>query len=138
MGRKRIFPARKAVDPSRKNYWEILEQDVMIDKYVYAFCRCECGIKRLVLHSNIKRGISTNCGCKQERKASRNRLTVSDRKYLYFVWWKKKDLPDWPQEWKTLEDFINSIAPRQKPLARFLKIEPQKPWGTDNYFWYQN
>lgn len=39
-------------------------------KYIRWVCRCSCGTERPVYASNLRNGVSTNCGCKRTRNGA--------------------------------------------------------------------
>jgi hypothetical protein len=50
-------------------------------------CKCDCGAERLVLRGNLRRGISTSCGCLRREKLI-ERLTKHgmSRTRIYKIW----------------------------------------------------
>lgn len=66
--------------------WEILK-DIPIPKgkgYYYYTCKCECGTIRDVVTSNLKKGISTNCGCVKRSNPAHNYQGLGDLSQKYF------------------------------------------------------
>lgn len=65
-------------------------------------CRCDCGVERIVLDSNLRNGHSTSCGCRRLRNLAGERvghLTVLERSDRYASRGKRK-----VQLWKCLCD----------------------------------
>ena len=52
--------------------------------YYFYKCKCVCGTERLVVNSNLKKGISTNCGCKIKGKPAHNFQGIGDLSQKYF------------------------------------------------------
>ena len=51
------------------------------------WCSCTCGIEKAVVGSDLRRGASTNCGCKKaERAAVLNRTHGESRTRLHGIW----------------------------------------------------
>src|SRR5262249_60705733 len=55
--------------------------------YVLWLCRCDCGTERLVLGNNLRRGMSTNCGCIRREKLKK-RSTKHGMRWtrVYWIW----------------------------------------------------
>jgi hypothetical protein len=53
----------------------------------YWNCRCECGCQKPIAGTSLKRGSSTNCGCKRTEKASAARRTHGMTKSPEFKSW---------------------------------------------------
>lgn len=50
-------------------------------------CRCVCGVERIVNASNLRRGLSTGCGCRADRETSiRSKTHGMTRDPIYAVW----------------------------------------------------
>lgn len=50
-----------------------------------SLCRCDCGTERVVIDSNLKRGLSTSCGCNRG-PSIRKGETLRHSEKLYGVW----------------------------------------------------
>ena len=66
--------------------WCIIDDTPIRNQKGYYFykCKCICGTERLVVNSNLKRGISTNCGCKIKGKPAHNFQGIGDLSQKYF------------------------------------------------------
>lgn len=66
--------------------WTIINSEPIRNEKGYYFfkCACKCGTERLVVSSNLKRGISTNCGCKIKGKPAHNYQGIGDLSQKYF------------------------------------------------------
>lgn len=53
----------------------------------YWICKCECGNTKEVLNSDLKKGVTTSCGCYQRQRAKEANMThgFSDTR-LYSIW----------------------------------------------------
>ena len=63
--------------------WTIIEK-IDTEKYL---AKCSCGTEKIVFYNNLKRGLSTNCGCIQNEKC-RKRMTThgKSKSKIYMVW----------------------------------------------------
>lgn len=66
--------------------WEILEDEATTkgNGYYYYKCKCSCGTIRGVVVSNLKRGISTNCGCVKRKNPAHNYKGLGNLSQKYF------------------------------------------------------
>lgn len=66
--------------------WTIIDDNPIRNEKGYYFykCKCICGTERLVVNSNLKRVISTNCGCKTKGKPAHNFQGIGDLSQKYF------------------------------------------------------
>lgn len=73
------------VDHSGEKFgeWTIIEK-IDTEKYL---AKCSCGTEKIVFYNNLKRGLSTNCGCIQNEKC-RKRMTThgKSKSKIYMVW----------------------------------------------------
>ena len=78
-------------------------------------CRCDCGIEKIVLGSNLKRGTTVSCGCKHKNNLTGQRigkLTVIGRSDKYGSRGKRQT-----QLWECLCDCGNTVLARATLLA---------------------
>ena len=73
------------VDHSGEKFgeWTIIKK-IDTEKYL---AKCSCGTEKIVFYNNLKRGLSTNCGCIQNEKC-RKRMTThgKSKSKIYMVW----------------------------------------------------
>lgn len=69
-------------------YWTVIERATNNNKGEARWlCRCECGALKVVLGSSLRRGLSTNCGCKRLEKFKKSNTKHGKRQHpLYVVW----------------------------------------------------
>lgn len=48
--------------------WTIISESQTLNGRTAYLCRCKCGIEKMVLENNLKRGVSKNCGCGRRAK----------------------------------------------------------------------
>lgn len=53
--------------------------------YYHFECQCSCGVIRTVSNSNLKRGISTNCGCIRYKNPAHNYQGLGNLSQKYFT-----------------------------------------------------
>lgn len=50
-------------------------------------CKCDCGNESIIRSSNLKRGISTSCGCfRNEKTSQRRKIHGQKHSRLYTIW----------------------------------------------------
>lgn len=66
--------------------WEIIDNTpIRKDRGYYFYkCKCQCGTERLVLNSNLKRKISTNCGCVKNNNPAHNYQGLENLSQKYY------------------------------------------------------
>lgn len=63
------------------NRWTIIEEGDLIRKKRRTFrCRCECGVVRDVLTSNVINGKSKSCGCLRNDRNREERFSAGHKK----------------------------------------------------------
>lgn len=65
--------------------WTVLEYAGDSNCYSYFLCRCECGVEKTVLGTNLKRGISTSCGCYWAERMRKHGMTKSGACQSYYA-----------------------------------------------------
>lgn len=71
--------------------WKILDNTPILKGrgHYYYKCKCSCGVQKEVLNSNLKRGISTNCGCLRYKNPAHNYKGLENLSQKYFSRLKK-------------------------------------------------
>lgn len=91
------------------------------DKYSNAIwlCQCDCGKKKNVLGMNLRKGLTTSCGCVQKKIASKIMYDMSiihglskTKEYrtnssVMYMHRKTKQCPKWADEEKIKEIYMN-------------------------------
>ena len=57
------MPALKDLTSQRFGRWLVLSRAPTVKEIVHWFCRCDCGIERVVRSASLVSGASTSCGC---------------------------------------------------------------------------
>lgn len=61
--------------------WKVLEYDGVCKSGSKWMCICECGKKRSVIGSNLKKGLSTSCGCIMAEKSHKRMKDLTGKKF---------------------------------------------------------
>lgn len=134
----------------RFGYWTVIARDQQQHRgrQAYWLCRCICDETRSVPESNLRRGISTSCGCFRREGLKRRLTTHGMSKTRIYNRWKgmrqrcKNSNHPWydaygargidvDDEWQTFLGFYNCVGdpPPGKSIDRIDNDGPYAPWN---------
>ena len=115
-------------------------------------CQCVCGVERVVNASNLRRGLSTGCGCRADASTSvRSRTHGMSETALYQVWRTMKqrcDKPNFKQykdyggrgikvcaRWYSFEKFLEDMGEPPTNEHTLERIDNGKGYEPGNVVW---
>jgi len=133
--------------------------------HTYWYCRCECGNRKIVSGSNLRRGQVRSCGCLQkERTAAAHRGKTVYKKHghscqngqrqrtpEYSSWQHMRQRCNNPntdcahnyiergiaicEEWSEFENFLRDMGPKPTPKHTLERKDNNKGYSKDNCVW---
>ena len=112
---------------------------------------CDCGNVKIVMDSNLKRGVTQSCGCLQKQALAENATTHGESHTVFYKVWamhlSRSFLYENYMRWSSYEEFKNHTyqsflgvcggnEPKNvKKCPRLIPKNEKEPLGKDNFIW---
>ena len=133
---------KEASNPAGQTYgrWLVLSTEGKLNRHLYWNCLCDCGTKRAVRATSLRKGLSVSCGCLNAEKHShsmREHGQASSRRGIataeYFAWQgmiQRTTNPNYPGYENWGGRGVRIEDPRWFDFASFFEDMGKRPQGT--------
>lgn len=128
--------ANRRLRGTRWGKWTVIGDIDRSNKYARVLCRCDCGVKKAVVVSNLCYGQTRGCpSCAVTSRWGKFPFPRSLRIPLYFQWKRLKRTGQLCDKWeKDLVGYCKAVAPKP-PQLQLQPIIPGEPVGPGNWRW---